>query len=220
MKILSLDYDKLKSAADHSKKKIDNPDNKKQKIQEFTPKIINREEVVDDFIRNFFTKYILNKTLEEFNVFIYIYQKEYNELAKKGKFNDNYLGPITDAHIKNAKLEEKHLKMKKELEKAKKNADEAKSQWESLRKERDFHKDNHKKTVEEKEKISQDIKQLKKLHEDFSLKIIDLKQKYENLCKNKALMRLEKEKLDSKCNERLKQVETIMYELKKVEINI
>ena len=73
MKILSLDYDKLKSAADHSKKKIDNPDNKKQKIQEFTPKIINREEVVDDFIRNFFTKYILNKTLEEFNVFIYIY---------------------------------------------------------------------------------------------------------------------------------------------------
>jgi len=110
--------------------------------------------------------------------------------------------------------------MKKELEKAKKNADEAKSQWESLRKERDFHKDNHKKTVEEKEKISQDIKQLKKLHEDFSLKIIDLKQKYENLCKNKALMRLEKEKLDSKCNERLKQVETIMYELKKVEINI
>jgi chromosome segregation ATPase len=108
--------------------------------------------------------------------------------------------------------------MKKELEKAKKNADEAKSQWESLRKERDFHKENFKKTVEEKESISRDIKQLKKLHEDFSVKIVDLKQKYENLCKNKALMRLEKEKLESKCNERLKQVENIMHELKKVNL--
>ncbi len=67
-KILSLDYDKLKSAAEQYKKKIDNGDNKKQKILEFSPKIVNREEVVDDFIRNFFTKYGLGKTLEEFNV--------------------------------------------------------------------------------------------------------------------------------------------------------
>jgi len=36
------------------------------------------------------------------------------------------LGPITDVHIKNAKLEEKIFKMEKELEKAKKNADLAK----------------------------------------------------------------------------------------------
>ena len=209
MKILSADYDKLKSLVEHSKKKIDNVDFKKQKISEFSPKVINREEVVDDFIRNFFTKYVLNKTLDEFN-------KEYNELAKKGKFNDNYLGPITDAHIKNAKLEEKRQKMVKELEKAKKNADEAKSQWESLRKERDFHKENYFKTVDEKENISKDIKQLKKLHEDFTLKITDLKQKYENLCKNKALMRLEKEKLESKCQERTKQYENIQYEIKRV----
>jgi len=75
--------------------------------------VINREEVVDDFIRNFFTKLDLANTLEEFN-------KEYTELGKKGKFNDNYLGPITDAHIKNAKLEEKLKKMSLELEKAKK----------------------------------------------------------------------------------------------------
>lgn len=212
LKILSLDYDKLKSYAENSKKKIDNADNKKQKIAEFNPKIVQREEVVDDFIRNFFTRYGLSKTLDEFN-------KEYNELAKKGKFNDNYLGPITDAHIKNAKLEEKFGKMKKELEKARKNADDAKNQWESLRKERDFHKDNAKKTIDEKAEILKDIKQLKKLHEDFSLKIVDLKQKYENLCKNKALMRLEKEKLDNKCVERTKQVEQIMVELKKVNAN-
>jgi len=105
------------------------------------------------------------------------------------------------------------------LKKLKKKAEDAKSQWESLRKERDFHKEGHKTTEEEKEKISRDIKQLKKLHEDFNLKITDLKQKYENLCKNKSLMRLEKEKLENKCKEKTKQVEDIMTELKKLDEN-
>jgi hypothetical protein len=51
-------------------------------------------------------------------------------LAKKGKFNDNSLGPITDVHIKNAKLEERQEKMKKELEFAKQKAKDARSEWE------------------------------------------------------------------------------------------
>ena len=72
LKILSLDYDKLKSAAEHTKKKIDSGDNKNQIIHDFSPKVVNREEVVDDFIRNFFTNYSLNKTLEEFNVYNYL----------------------------------------------------------------------------------------------------------------------------------------------------
>ena len=70
---------------------------------------IKRDEVVEDFIRNFFTQMNLNKTLDEFN-------QEYAELSKKGRFNDNYLGPITDIYIKNAKLEEKLERMQKELE--------------------------------------------------------------------------------------------------------
>ena len=56
---------------------------------DFIPKTIKRDEVVEDFIRNFFTQMNLNKTLDEFN-------QEYAELSKKGRFNDNYLGPITD----------------------------------------------------------------------------------------------------------------------------
>ena len=85
--------------------------------------------------------------------------------------------------------------MVKELDKAKKNAEEAKSQWESLRKERDFHKENFVKTVNEKNMIANDIKTLKRLHEDFQSKISDLKLKYEHLCKSKSLMKLETEKL-------------------------
>lgn len=110
--------------------------------------------------------------------------------------------------------------MVKELEKAKKNAEEAKSQWESLRKERDFHKENFLKTVNEKNMIARDIKSLKKLHDDFQSKISDLKIKYEHLCKSKSLMKLETEKLIRERDKRLQDINKMQYELERVFIYI
>ena len=134
--LINSDYDKIKLASEKSKIKLERKKDKERLDQimeekvDFVPKTIKRDEVVEDFIRNFFTQMNLTKTLDEFN-------QEYAELSKKGRFNDNYLGPITDIYIKNAKLEEKLERMQKELEKANKNAEEVKSNWENLRKERD-----------------------------------------------------------------------------------
>ncbi len=107
--------------------------------------------------------------------------------------------------------------MVSELDKAKKNADEAKSQWESLRKERDFHKENFVKTVNEKNLIATDIKTLKKLHEDFQSKISDLKLKYEHLCKSKSLMKLETEKLNREKDHKINEINKFQIELEKVD---
>ena len=102
--IMNSDYDKIKSASKKSKRKIEKQKDMERldKILEekvdFTPKTIKRDEVVEDFIRNFFTSMNLIKTLDEFN-------RGDAGLSKKGRFNDNYLGPITDIYIKNAKLE-------------------------------------------------------------------------------------------------------------------
>ena len=167
--LINSDYDKIKLASEKSKIKLERKKDKERLDQimeekvDFVPKTIKRDEVVEDFIRNFFTQMNLTKTLDEFN-------QEYAELSKKGRFNDNYLGPITDIYIKNAKLEEKLERMQKELEKANKNAEEVKSNWENLRKERDFHKENYVKTVQEKTNIANDIKTLQNLHEDFTSK--------------------------------------------------
>ena len=113
--LMNSDYDKIKLASEKSKLKLERKKDKERLDQimeekvDFIPKTIKRDEVVEDFIRNFFTQMNLNKTLDEFN-------QEYAELSKKGRFNDNYLGPITDIYIKNAKLEEKLERMKKELD--------------------------------------------------------------------------------------------------------
>ena len=94
---------------------------------------VERPVVVDDFIRNFLTKCTLNKTMN-------IFQQEWFELQKKGTFQDLGIGLITDITNKNAKLEVKINKMRTELDSAKVIAEEAKSTWEKLRKERDYHK--------------------------------------------------------------------------------
>ena len=213
--IIGSDYDKIKLASEKSKIKLERKKDKERldKIMEekvdFVPKTIKRDEVVEDFIRNFFTQMNLHKTLDEFN-------QEFAELSKKGRFNDNYLGPITDIYIKNAKLEEKLERMQKELEKANKNAEEVKSNWENLRKERDFHRENYIKTVQEKNNIANDIKTLQSLHEDFTSKIADLNLKYEHLCKNKSLMKLDLEKM--KQEKEKKEIKKLQEEINNLDI--
>ena len=143
-------------------------------------------------------------------------------LAKKDAsmiiINDNYLGPITDIYIKNAKLEEKLERMQKELEKANKNAEEVKSNWENLRKERDFHRENYIKTVQEKTNIANDIKTLQNLHEDFTSKIADLNLKYEHLCKNKSLMKLDLEKMRQEKEKKEKEIKRLQEEINNLDI--
>jgi WD40 repeat protein len=107
--------------------------------------------------------------------------------------------------------------MEKELDRAKKNAENAKSQWESLRKERDFHKISHKNTDEEKKAISNDITLLKAHHKDFQSKIDDLKIKYEHLCKSKSLMRLELEKIEKDCESKAMEINKTQLEIEKIE---
>jgi hypothetical protein len=85
-----------------------------------------------------------------------------------------------------------------------------------LRKERDFHRDNFQKTVDEKELISNDIRTLKNLHEEFHSKISDLKSKYEQLCKTKSLMRLDTKKLETEKNNINSEIIKIHNELEKV----
>ena len=71
------------------------------------------------------------------------------------------IGLITDITNKNAKLEVKIAKMRTELDSAKVVAEEAKSTWEKLRKERDYHKTHQDRVNGEKQEISMKIKDVK-----------------------------------------------------------
>lgn len=76
------------------------------------PKVIERDVVIDDFIRNFLSRFGMNKTLN-------IFMQEWHELQKKGTFHDNSIGFITDIENKNKRLQDKVVKMRGELADAK-----------------------------------------------------------------------------------------------------
>lgn len=154
---------------------------------------VERPVVVDDFIRNFLTKCNMNKTMN-------IFQQEWFELQKKGTFQDLGIGLITDITNKNAKLEVKIAKMRTELDSAKVIAEEAKSTWEKLRKERDYHKTHQDRVNGEKVEINERIKEIKASHEEFEDRIEEVKKKLLDTTKEKALLKLEKDKLQKKAH--------------------
>ena len=108
---------------------------------------IVRDVVIDDFIRNFLTKYKMSKTLN-------IFHSEWHELQKKGTFHDISIGLITDSKNKNIKLKKKIDKLEVELKIANKSAEQSVSTWEKLRKERDFHKTHQDRVNSEKVTIA------------------------------------------------------------------
>ena len=123
-----------------------------------------------------------------------VFQQEWHELQKKGTFHDVQIGLITDMQNKNSKLKSKIETMKVELQEANIIADQAKSTWEKLRKERDFHKTHQDRVNNEKITISQNIKKMKDLHEDYEEKIEEIQKKHLQAVKEKALLKLEKDK--------------------------
>lgn len=121
-------------------------------------------------------------------------------MQKKGTFQDLGIGLITDITNKNARLEVKINKMRTELDSAKVIAEEAKSTWEKLRKERDYHKTHQDRVNGEKLEIGQKIKEIKANHEEFEDKIEEVKKKLLDTTKEKALLKLEKDKLQKKAH--------------------
>lgn len=91
--------------------------------------------------------------------------------------------------------------MKVELDEANVIADQAKSTWEKLRKERDFHKTHQDRVNGEKLNIGQNIKKMKDLHEDYEEKIEEIQKKHLYAVKEKALLKLEKDKLQKRVND-------------------
>lgn len=78
---------------------------------EARPKVLEREVVIDDFIRNFLQRFGMGKTLN-------VFQQEWFELQKKGTFHDNHIGLITDVENKNKRLRDKVERMRGELAEA------------------------------------------------------------------------------------------------------
>ena len=81
----------------------------------------------DEFLRNFFIKFGMRKTLESF-------QQEWCELQANGQLDKNNLPDIPEIYRKNAELSDELQVLQQELDEARIIAEKARSTYDKLRK--------------------------------------------------------------------------------------
>mmetsp|Transcript_107608 Transcript_107608/g.219642 ORF Transcript_107608/g.219642 Transcript_107608/m.219642 type:complete len:581 (-) Transcript_107608:173-1915(-) len=170
-------------------------------------KMQKRDEVIDDFFRNFLDKYGMKRSLEAF-------QAEWYELQQSGKFKDSELQVVPDIYMRNHGLYEEVVLLRQEVEKARAVASTAKLSWDKFRKERDFHRMHHRRVVQEKNKLIVDLKRLKRHYEQYEPTLTELRHKYEVAMKEKMLMRLERDRFLSKAETLQKQLSQVQQDSK------
>lgn len=162
-------------------------------------RVEQRPQVIDDFVRNFFMKNGMKRTLD-------IFQTEWYEMVQSGKFKDSELQVVPDDYARNQLLYDEVAMSRQELGKARMVAEKAKQTWDKLRKERDFHRMHHRRVVEEKNRLIVDLKRLKRHYEQYQPTLTELRHKYEVAMKEKMLIRLERDRFTTKIETLQKQL--------------
>lgn len=145
-------------------------------------------ESADEFLRNFFIKFGMTKTLESFQV----------EFYEKKAMGETMKDDIPEVYSKNLELSDELALLQEELTEAKVTSEKARSTYDKLIKQKDYQKLNHRRVQQEKSRLNKQIDQLKKTYETNQHKFKELTQKYENIMKEKMIMKLEKERLSAK----------------------
>ena len=96
----------------------------------------SRAEDGDEFLRNFFIKFGMKKTLDSF-------QTEWFELKTKGDLDLTQMPEIPPVYKANIELSNVLTQLQTEVDEARIIAEKSRSTYDKLRKQRDFQKINH-----------------------------------------------------------------------------
>ncbi|KAK3523564.1 hypothetical protein QTP70_002473 [Hemibagrus guttatus] len=147
-------------------------------------------EVVDDFLRNFLVKTGMNKTLDCF-------QKEWFEMLHKGTLKTHQVGLVPDIYTHIQLLDNELKNVQRERDSYKQAAFQAGEAIVTLQKERDFHRLQHKRVVQEKNRLIEDIRRLKKHYESYAPALKQLNEKYQTALRQKMLVSIERDRVSS-----------------------
>ncbi|XP_036277999.1 sperm-associated antigen 16 protein [Pipistrellus kuhlii] len=144
-------------------------------------------EVIEDFLCNFLIKMGMTRTLDCF-------QSEWYELIQKGGTKLRDAGNVPDVYIQNMHLDNENKTLKKDLKQWKQAADKAREDLLKTQKERDFHRMHHKRIIQEKNKLINELKGLRLHYASYEPTIRVLLDKHHNLLRQKMLTTMERDK--------------------------
>ncbi|OWK53471.1 Sperm-associated antigen 16 protein [Lonchura striata] len=166
-------------------------------------------QAMDDFFCNFLVRLGMSRTLDCF-------QTEWYELIERGVFTVNDAGLVPDVYTRNQQLETENLCLKKDLESYKQSVNKAEEALLKMQKERDFHRMNHKRVVQEKNRLVSDLKRLKAHYASYEPMLKQLSEKYQNSLTQKMLTSLERDKAMEQVNMYCKSYCAIKFEISAV----
>ena len=201
------DLSKLMEATKNKPKSFEIPETKDNNPEQKTNKtVVERVEPIDDFIRNFFIKNSLSRSLA-------VFQQEYYELKLKQKNQGRMSDQLPDLYLQNQRLELQVLDLQKEVDSAKLFVNKTKETFEKLRKDRDYNKLHYSRVQQEKEKILKELEKLKGLQLHQEQRFQEISCKYENCMKDKMLIKLEKDRLIIKNEATVKSMDALNKKL-------
>uniref|UniRef100_A0AAZ3Q6I5 Sperm associated antigen 16 n=1 Tax=Oncorhynchus tshawytscha TaxID=74940 RepID=A0AAZ3Q6I5_ONCTS len=150
-------------------------------------------EVVDDFLRNFLVKMGMSRTLDCF-------QAEWYEMEQRGLLKTELVEFVPDAYTHNQLLDNELKNVQRERDSYRQAASKASETLVKLQKERDFHRLQHKRVVQEKNRLVEDIKRLKKHYGSYEPALKQLSDKYQVALKQKMLISLERDRACGQAN--------------------
>lgn len=146
-----------------------------------------KNEVIDDFVRNFLIRLDLKETLNCF-------QNEWYDNIQKGKIKFEDAGVVPDVYLRNQELNDKVKFLQNEVSRYKTAAEKTKDEYVKMRKERDYHRMHHNRVIQEKNKLVTDLKRLKSHYESYEPLIRTMKAKYDVAIREKVLNQLERDR--------------------------
>lgn len=152
-------------------------------------------EVADDFLRNFLVKQGMRRTLDCF-------QREWFEMLQNGTLKTNQVGFVPDIYTHNQVLDNELKNVQRERDSYKQAAFQAGETIVKLQKERDFHRLQHKRVVQEKNRLTEDIRRLNKHYESYGPALKQLNEKYQTALRQKMLVSIEKDRFSSQLHNR------------------
>eukprot|EP00026_Physarum_polycephalum_P005249 Phypoly_transcript_05280.p1 GENE.Phypoly_transcript_05280~~Phypoly_transcript_05280.p1 ORF type:complete len:606 (+),score=91.12 Phypoly_transcript_05280:87-1904(+) len=174
------------------------PDAKRGATKEPTtqnPTFTRKQEVVDDFFRNFLVKSRFHRTLD-------VFQTEWYENVQKGKIKQDDPTLVPDVYTQNNELERQTYALKEEVAQWQALTGKLRDTIGKLKKDRDFHKMHHKRLTQEKNRLISDLKKLqKKVEENLSPELNTFKVKYENAYRELNLVKIERDRYAKKLSE-------------------
>uniref|UniRef100_A0A3Q1J5C4 Uncharacterized protein n=1 Tax=Anabas testudineus TaxID=64144 RepID=A0A3Q1J5C4_ANATE len=161
--------------------------------------IINIPEVVEDFLRNVLRRAGLTRTLK-------VFEAEWTDrLLRETPTTAAGVSFIPDALTHRQLLQSKLDTVRGETDTLRREVLAAGETMVRMQRERDFHRLQYRRVAEDKNKLMEDLKQMKKHLESYEQVLRQLDDKYQKTLRQKMLISLEKDRIQNASEPRLKQ---------------